>query len=199
MKIAIHQPNFLPWEGYFRKMHEADIFVYLDDVEFTRGDYINRTLVRDEKYLTVPVEAKNHQLVKEVTLYRWVHHKNKIIKRLRQEYGYESFPGIRYVLGLDYELLCRLNIDLINILYEKLYKRRPHRKTVLSSTLGVHGKGTERLLSIITKLGGTEYICGKGSKEYQEDNILTEQGIKVTRLDNSKLSPYCILSKLKNA
>src|SRR5512135_2324692 len=58
MLVAIHQPNFLPWLGYFDRMVNADLFVLLDHVQFERRNYQNRTLIRLEdeaRWLTVPV------------------------------------------------------------------------------------------------------------------------------------------------
>ena len=58
MKVAIHQPNYLPWMGYFHKMHHADVFIFLDDVQFTKGSHINRVKIlsgKGPRWLTVPV------------------------------------------------------------------------------------------------------------------------------------------------
>src|SRR5688500_19365633 len=58
MKVAIHQPHFLPWLGYLHRMAQADVFVLLDHVQCERRNYQNRTMVRmndEPRWLTVPV------------------------------------------------------------------------------------------------------------------------------------------------
>ncbi|PIR50149.1 hypothetical protein COU79_01025, partial [Candidatus Peregrinibacteria bacterium CG10_big_fil_rev_8_21_14_0_10_54_7] len=60
MIAAIHQPNYLPWSGYFHKMVKADVFVFLDNVQFTKNSYQNRAKIkglRGEQWLTVPVKT----------------------------------------------------------------------------------------------------------------------------------------------
>ena len=57
--VGIHQPNFMPWLGYFYKIYKSDVFIFLDDVQFTKtgSSYINRVNVNmngESKYLTVP-------------------------------------------------------------------------------------------------------------------------------------------------
>ena len=58
MIVAIHQPNYAPWLGYFAKMARADVFVFLDDVQYTKNSYINRVQIDaggTARWLTVPV------------------------------------------------------------------------------------------------------------------------------------------------
>ena len=68
--IAIHQPNYLPWLGYFYKIANSDVFVFLDDVQFSKNSYTNRVQVfgKDEKmrWLTVPVSAHSGQSINEI-------------------------------------------------------------------------------------------------------------------------------------
>ncbi len=68
--VAIHQPNYLPWLGYFAKMARADVFVFLDDVQFSKQSYINRVqILRDDgcsRWLTVPVHVSLGQAINEV-------------------------------------------------------------------------------------------------------------------------------------
>src|SRR5262245_17481550 len=62
MKVAIHQPHFLPWLGYLHRMAQADLFVLLDHVQFERRNYQNRTMIRmndEARWLTVPVVQRS--------------------------------------------------------------------------------------------------------------------------------------------
>ena len=63
----ILQPSYIPWRGYFHQIQKADIFVFLDDVQFDRRGWRNRNRIKTAKgaqWLTVPVFSKNHQLEK---------------------------------------------------------------------------------------------------------------------------------------
>ncbi|MBB6215358.1 hypothetical protein HNQ80_001447 [Anaerosolibacter carboniphilus] len=66
MKLAVHQPNYLPWPGYFSKIAQCDIFVILDMVQFPRGSSVaNRNLIKTPdgpQILTVPVKRKGLSL-----------------------------------------------------------------------------------------------------------------------------------------
>ena len=57
MRVACHQPNFMPWSGFFAKAAAADVFVLLDDVQFSKGSYTNRTRMAGGKWRTVPVNC----------------------------------------------------------------------------------------------------------------------------------------------
>src|SRR4051812_18140902 len=92
MIVAIHQPNFLPWIGYFYKVLKCDRFVLLDDVQFTRGGYTNRVNIKFGKgpdWLTVPIKKQGRfgELVREVELQpdqRW---RGKLVQTLKASYG----------------------------------------------------------------------------------------------------------------
>ncbi|MCB0360768.1 MAG: WbqC family protein, partial [Bdellovibrionales bacterium] len=61
--VAIHQPAYLPWLGYFERIFRSDVFVFLDSVQFEKNSFTNRNKIKTahgEQWLTVPVKAKGH-------------------------------------------------------------------------------------------------------------------------------------------
>ena len=73
MKIAITQPTFLPWQGYFALISHVDEVVFLDDVQFEKRSWQQRNKIKfleKEIILTVPVISKNkfHQRINEVNI-----------------------------------------------------------------------------------------------------------------------------------
>ena len=70
MKVAIHQPNYFPWIGYFYKMSLADVFVVLDDSQYSKNGYQNRVKIKTPTgsvWMTQPVcvpQSKNHEQMK---------------------------------------------------------------------------------------------------------------------------------------
>ena len=70
MIIAVHQPQYLPWLGYFDKMRRADVFCYLNDVQYKKNEWQNRNRIKNAQgwqWLTVPVLYKYPQMINEVT------------------------------------------------------------------------------------------------------------------------------------
>jgi hypothetical protein len=58
MRASIHQPNYLPWIGYFRKIARSDIFIFYDDIQFEKGGYTNRVeflISKNKTWLTQPI------------------------------------------------------------------------------------------------------------------------------------------------
>ena len=83
--VAIHQPNFLPWIGYFYKIVKSDIFVFLDNVQYTKNSFINRNKIKTsqgEMWLTVPVSFSFGQLIRKVRINNLVDWQKKHLRRL---------------------------------------------------------------------------------------------------------------------
>lgn len=69
MTIAVDQPNYIPWKGYFDLIHDVDLFVFYNDVQYTSRDWRNRNKIITHdgiKWLTVPVGHSTHRLIYEV-------------------------------------------------------------------------------------------------------------------------------------
>src|SRR5262245_16073936 len=93
MRAAICQSNYLPWKGYFDLIHDVDVFVFYDDVQYTKNDWRNRNRVKSPQgaqWLTIPVGARIHRQVREVVITdpRW---QCRHWKTLRQLYGRARF------------------------------------------------------------------------------------------------------------
>ena len=69
--VAINQPGYLPWSGFFKRIMASDVFVFLDDVQYSRGDWDNRNKIRtseDSMWLTVPILNKSGKLINQVEI-----------------------------------------------------------------------------------------------------------------------------------
>jgi len=180
--VAIHQPNYVPWLGYFSKIARADIFVFLDDVQFTKGGYTNRVKILSPagpRWITVPVSLHLGDLICEVEISRsdWVRshmsllqgcyqqapHFNKVWGELQEIYS-----------GATQRIISELNIYLLRRLCERTGLEK---KFHLSSSFEVQGKGDDRLVALMERLapGGT-YLSGKGGAKYQEPKKFLEAG-----------------------
>jgi hypothetical protein len=193
MKVAIHQPNYIPWLGYFYKIYKSDVFVFLDDVQFTKNSFQNRNRIKTSQgftWLTEPVLTKGRfgQLTNQVRFNNDIPWKKKHIKTLEQEYRSakyfdEYFPKLQNVYfkeeSKEYTLV-EFNIKLIKFICEELGL---NRRCEISSELKVVGKSTERLVNICRHLGGDAYLSGSGGNNYQDEAAFKDAEIELVYSD----------------
>ena len=89
MIISIHQPNYFPWAGYFYKIMKSDIFVFLDDVQFSKNSFTNRANIIENKkkvWATLPVKNKIGTDISKIKIAdeQW---KNKHLSKIKNSYG----------------------------------------------------------------------------------------------------------------
>jgi len=186
--VAIHQPNFFPWLGYFGKIARADVFVALDSVQFSKtgGTWCNRVRVlvnHRPAWITMPVERGYHgvRTIREMRIAgtRW---RGKLLRTLelayrRAPYFGEVFPAIEEILGVGAETVSEFNLEGLRRLTGRL--RLDPAKIVESSSLGATGEATNLLINIVKDVGGTAYLCGGGAGEYQEDEKFSAAGVEL--------------------
>lgn len=175
MRIAIHQPNYLPWSVFFHKMAICDVFVLLDNVQYPRRDYCNRTQIKSPLgvyWLTHPVERGHfHQQIKEIRLSQPEESLKRHLETLH--HFYNKAPCYQYLLSSlkpiykkHWNFLLPLNITLIKAIADLLGITTP---LLLASSLGdpPHGK-SKRIVYICKKLGADTYLSGLGAKKYND-------------------------------
>lgn len=182
MKIAIHQPQYLPWLGYFDKMDRADVFVLLDDVQYKKNEWQNRNKIRNARssqWLTVPVLYKFGQKINEVRISDKEPWRKKHCKSIEANYSRAQYFGryasfFRESYDKKWELLGDVNMHFIEFIKETL-----GIETVLvkSSSLGVKGSSTKRLVNICKELKADTYISGAGGKGYLDAELFKNSGI----------------------
>lgn len=191
MKVAIHQPNFLPWGGYFKKIMTCDKFVLLDDVQFSKNSLINRNQIKTSQgalWITVPVKTtgKSEQFIRETEIAAVRDWKKGHLRSFEQNYRkapyFEAvFDGIlKFSYDRDFTLLGEFNIDLIDRICDYLNVRTDFIK---SSEMNIDGKATDRLAAICQNLNADVYIHGGGSQKYHDASIFDEAGIKMQFVD----------------
>ncbi|RCV64111.1 WbqC-like protein family protein [Methanophagales archaeon] len=189
MIIAIHQPNYLPYLGFFDKMTKSDIFVIYDNAQFEKGDFQHRNRIRiyhGWKWLTVPVDKKTKpineiKIKNEVATWKgvkWVDAHFKDIKDNYKDVPYYSVyeEGIRRIYERRYDKLADLNMELINFLIKAF---DINVEILFSSELGFTSKSTERLVEIVETLGGDVYLSGPKGRDYLDGSLFEKKGINV--------------------
>ena len=156
MKLAIHQPQYLPWLGYFDKMDRADVFVLLDDVQYKKNEWQNRNKIRNvrsSQWLTVPVLYKFGQKINEVRINSKEKWSQKHYKSLEMNYSRAAHFGkysafFRNSFKRDWKLLEEVNLHFIEYLKAELGIDTDIQR---SSSLGIKGRSTARLVNICKK------------------------------------------------
>ena len=174
MKIAISQPTFLPWQGYFALIDYVDEFIFLDNVQFVKRSWMQRNKIKSnnkELLITVSVETKGKrfQSIKEVKINNRHYDCNKILKTLynnysKSRYFQEYFEEIEIVFLKNKDCLYSLNTNLI-----KTISKQIGIKTNFLSGANLISKNFDKveLLSQICKLRKAKYyISTLGSKVY---------------------------------
>lgn len=191
--VGIHQPNFLPWLGYFYKIHLSDIFVILDDVAAPSRGYHNRAgvLVQGHQHwLSVPINKSDPTINSIMQAdHRWV---DKHLKTLQMVYKKTEFFG-EYFDALAEQLqnhaggsLAAMNIKLIEMVCNWL-ELSP--KFYLSSDYALQETADDRLIRLVQLTGGACYISGKGGANYQDPEKFRAAGIELS-YSGFKPSPY---------
>lgn len=186
--VAIHQPNFFPWLGYFDKIIKSDIFVFMDDVAYPKsgsGNWSNRVklLVQGQsQWWGVPIVRNSGvQIIRDVQLASSNLHFKKMIRTLEFNYKRcpffeENFEWLSSMVLRETKCLSEYNILNIREIVERLNIKA---NFILQSSLETQKASTEVLIEITKKVGGTSYLCGGGATGYQDDEKIVHSGIEL--------------------
>jgi hypothetical protein len=182
--VAIHQPNYIPWSGYFHKMLYSTDFVFLRNVEFSKGGYVNRARLSMNEvpiWMTVPVSAGNETHIEYVNTVgdSW---KNKHLKTIEQiysrHYGFKKyFPLIRYVYeDTPSGRLCWFNRQLICFLARCLTS---YNETTVHNDKLYDLSATDRLVRLCKDHNADYYLSGESGVKYLDVKKFEENNIQI--------------------
>lgn len=190
MIISVHQPQYLPWIGYFDKIDKSDCFVFLDTVQYKTREFQNRNRIRIKGkwiWLTVPVKSKGHfheriDMVQVDNESDWAQDHCKSLKTWYAHAAYfnEYFPFFEDVFSRRWERLVDLNIHIIKYLLETL---KIDTEIKFDSEIGTETKSTDRIIEICGKLGAKDYLSGSGGRAYLEEEKFAQNGINLIYQD----------------
>lgn len=183
MRVAVHQPNYAPWCGYFAKMLASDAFVFLDDAQLPQGrSHVSRVKIAQghdsEQWLTVPVR-KETRPIREVVFAEegWAESHLRTLHHLYAKAAHHAetleflSPVYAEAGGLT---LAEFNIRLITAIAELLgYEGTFHRSSEHPADL----RADARIAQLVRDLGGDVYLSGPGGENYQSESVYAEQGV----------------------
>jgi hypothetical protein len=173
--IVIHQPDYLPYLGFFHRFLHADMWIVLDTVQFVSGtnkSWMNRDKIKTpagEKWITVAVQkARKESKINEIILSKAVDWRSDNINLIKQHYRKapffsEIFPHVETLYGFQCEKMMDFNLKSIDMLMDMLDIKI---ERILASTLNPVGKNNDLLVDILKKVGATTYLSGIGAKSY---------------------------------
>ena len=198
LTAAVLQSNYIPWRGYFDLIHDVDVFVFYDDVQYTVNDWRNRNRVKTANgvvWLTIPVGNQNDRRICDVEIKdrAWA---RKHWMTIEQSYRraphfarYEAF--FRGIYEREWTSLSELNQSVVKSISADLLsittRFRDSREFVLQ-----HAK-SDRLLSLLQQLGASRYISGPAAKAYLDVDAYAKAGIVVEWKDYSTYPQYAQL------
>jgi hypothetical protein len=183
--VGVIQSNYIPWVGYFDFIDSVDLFVFHDDVQYTKGDWRNRNKIKTPAglvWITVPVHYRHTgQLIMETEICYdrdWVsEHIGAITASYRTAPFFpivkdEFFP----LLKKRFRTITELNVATCRWVMDALSIRTPLR---MSHELELQGAKTVRLINMLKKVGGTEYVSGPAGRQYLDEAAFREANISL--------------------
>ena len=200
-KVAVLQSNYIPWKGYFDIIHDVDLFIFYDDLQYKKNDWRNRNkiLVNGRlQWLTIPVGTNEHRQILDVTMpdKSW---QKKHWQTLCMAYGrascfkkYEDFFFHVY-MEKEWEYLYELNRYLIMTISHEFLGIKTEFAD--SRDYPTHGAKHEKLLSLVQAAGADVYISGPAAKDYIIAEDYEEAGIAIGWKDYSGYPAYPQMSE----
>ncbi len=184
MRLAIHQPQYLPWLGYLDKLDRADVFVLLDTVQFKKNEWQNRNRIRTAQgwqYLTVPVLHEFPQRLDRVRINNQTAWRRKHVQALETHYGkapyYDRYaPVFGDLLASEWETLSLLSEAMLSALIGAFGITTP---IVKASRYEAREEPTGRLVDLCKALGADHYLAGAGGRDYMNHEEFEAAGIAV--------------------
>jgi hypothetical protein len=184
MKIAIIQPYFLPYIGYFQLINAVDQFVIYDDVNFMKKKWINRNnilIAKQPSFFVVPLKKiSQNKLIKDVEIANDLNWKSKILKKV--EIAYKKAPYFQKVFDLFESIINQNHILISELAFTSLKEVCLYLKIstqlISSSTIyrNSHLKSQDRIIDICKKEGADHYINPIGGIDlYSKESFLNHQ------------------------
>lgn len=186
--VVIHQPDFMPYMGFFDRLVHSDVYVVLDQVQFEKNSkdkWTNRDQIKTKdgaRWITVGVKKSSRDaLINQVELSEEHDWRNRHLNMIKENYRnapyfYEIYPIIEEIYRYKSDKLVDFNM---NALEKVLSILDISIGIVYASSLGVKGHSNQLLINIIKQLDCKYYLSGVGAKAYCDEKLFQEEGIKI--------------------
>jgi len=189
MIVSMHQPNYLPYLGFFQKMANADLFIFLDVVQLSIGGYTRRVRIRTKEgsdWLSIPMDSANRfRSIDEAVLLPDVRWRKKHRNLLSANYDQAPFYDREFVEAYyrePFTTLREMNEYGISYLAKRLGITT---KTIRASDLPIDRtlKSTELLVEVLSRARAKVFISGSTGRNYLDETKFAEAGIELSYAD----------------
>lgn len=195
-RVVILQSNYLPWKGYFDLINDAELFIFHDDLQYTKNDWRNRNKIKGLnglEWLTVPAGTDEHRLICEVELKdaTWQRkHWGKIFDSYRAAPYFKRYQSFfeDFFLGRPWSNLSELNQTLIRHIAKEFLGVKTSFGD--SREYALTCRKQDRVLELLGKVGAKCYISGPAAKSYIEAERFEAAGIELAWKDYSGYPEY---------
>jgi len=186
MIISVHQPQYLPWLGFFHKLSNSDAYVSLDTVQYMNRGFIHRNKIKTPQgwvWLTIPVMYEHGNIINEVRIKYNTDWVDKHLNSLEHNYSKapffkDYFNNIEKIYRGKWELLSSFDEALLSWTIKELGIKVKYLK--LSEIEAIGSDSTLRIINICKKIGADTYLSGSGGTRYMDENLFKKEGIKLS-------------------
>jgi len=195
VKVAIIQSNYLPWKGYFDIIHDVDVFVFLEDVQYTKNDWRNRNKIKTPtgvQWLTVPMLKGIHQKIFKAKIdnfQQWkIKHKKSIECNYAASLYYDDYKDdIFKIYTKKFNTISELNMYTIKKICKMLNIKT---RFVNSRDLHTTEKKDKKVIEICQQVNADYYLSGPAAKDYIHNDNFINNGIELVYKDYSGYPKY---------
>ncbi|MDQ6994542.1 MAG: WbqC family protein [Mariprofundaceae bacterium] len=180
--ITIHQPNYLPWSGFFHKWMISDAFIILDTVQYHKNEWQNRNRIKTRQgaqWLTVPVSYRFPQTIQEVGIasQAWARKQMAAVEQAysKAPFFQDYYPSLQVLWQQPWEKIADLNVAVIRLLGDMLGCDAP---LLLASEMTTESDDpTQRLIQLCQEVKGTAYLSGSEGRNYLQKDVFESSGL----------------------
>jgi hypothetical protein len=188
MIVGIHQPNYIAYLGFFDKMLKSDIFVLLDDAQFSKGDFHNRNRIKvnsGPKWITIPVKSAfrpiNEVVINKDAIFSGMVWNEYHFHLIRENYGRSKYFNcfskmLSEIYFEEYDRLIDINLNMIEFIRQGFRIKTP---VFLSSELKIKTSSTQRLIDICNHFEADCYLSGQDGPKYMDMSLFEKNKIRV--------------------
>lgn len=182
-RVCIHQPDFVPYLGFFHRLLTSQVYVVLDDVQFIRRGWHHRDKIKTRKgeaWLSLSIQKDDfHQIIRNTRLSpggEWIEENLNLIREnyLHAPHFGAAFADVERIYRAGHEKMIDLNMEFLRYFFD-LFEIQA--KTLFASDLQAPGKSTQKLVHLVQAAGGDCYLSGTGARDYLEEHAFQKAGI----------------------
>lgn len=186
--VSIHQPNYIPWLGYFYKVYQTDYFVFLDDAQYSNEGMHNYHYLKTKngpQRIKIPVYQTLGDKINEVRIRTELNWQERHLNLLKENYRHaehfeEVISDFSSLILNTQEYLASFNASILKFICKKLGIKT---EFILSSDLNISSVREAKIIDICFALRCDQYYSGTGAMSYQKKEHFLEKGIQLEYTD----------------